>query len=340
MTNKPISKTRSRWYAMRRRCNEPKFISYPYYGGKGITVCAEWDNSYESFVSDMGECPGDGYFLDRIDGSKGYHKNNCRWVTRKESNSNRKNVRWVTHNGCTQHVDDWIKTLSLNKSTVCDRLAEGWDSKQALGIYPPPIPLVSVKNKLTGRIVSESDYKHSVIGFSSLSRTVNCPGWVSLSEGIPKTTSVYAEEGTLYHSYIEQAIYLREQPRMYEELLESIEDNDMSIHVDAWINLINTVEKQHITEPYEYRRCVEKKVYLTEHLFGTLDYGLVVKTDKKTIGVICDAKYGAGVRVEPVKNYQLIGYALALDNNVGGIIDEFHLCVFQPRVSDDCFSAW
>jgi len=74
------------------RCYNPKAINYHKYGAKGVTVCDEWKRSFENFIADMGIKPKD-KSLDRIENSKGYSLENCRWATRSEQNLNRKNVK-------------------------------------------------------------------------------------------------------------------------------------------------------------------------------------------------------------------------------------------------------
>jgi hypothetical protein len=65
----------STWLNMRQRCSNPKNVSYLDYGGKGIAICKEWDD-FTKFRDDMGQRPP-GYSLERLDGSKGYSKDNC-----------------------------------------------------------------------------------------------------------------------------------------------------------------------------------------------------------------------------------------------------------------------
>lgn len=67
------------WRAMIRRCHNKEDKDYPRYGARGITVCDPW-LSYSNFVRDMGEPEGN-QTLDRIDGEKGYFKENCRWAS-------------------------------------------------------------------------------------------------------------------------------------------------------------------------------------------------------------------------------------------------------------------
>lgn len=92
------SKTYGVWSAMLERCYTPTSKSYPDYGGRGITVCPDWRYSFEAFLKDMGESP-EGMFIDRIDNDEGYSSDNCRWVTRQENNSNRRNTLKVSYNG-------------------------------------------------------------------------------------------------------------------------------------------------------------------------------------------------------------------------------------------------
>ena len=77
------------WEAMIRRCTNQKCDAYPWYGGRQITVCDEWER-FDSFLKDMGERPV-GMELDRVDNYKGYAPDNCRWVTHKENCMNRRN---------------------------------------------------------------------------------------------------------------------------------------------------------------------------------------------------------------------------------------------------------
>jgi hypothetical protein len=72
---------------MRRRCGSASGKAGKWYSDKGVEVCEEW-NKFENFYRDMGDRP-DGHTLDRIDNSKGYFKDNCRWASKREQNINR-----------------------------------------------------------------------------------------------------------------------------------------------------------------------------------------------------------------------------------------------------------
>jgi hypothetical protein len=77
------------WVAMKARCANPRAQNYVHYGGRGITVCARWRDSFEAFLEDLGERPG-GTTLDRIDPDGHYEPGNVRWATWKEQRQNRR----------------------------------------------------------------------------------------------------------------------------------------------------------------------------------------------------------------------------------------------------------
>ena len=89
MRNTPTYHT---WLAMRARCNNPNSDEFHRYGGKGITVCARWQESFEAFLADMGERPS-GKTIDRIENAKGYEPGNCRWATPREQRMNQERMK-------------------------------------------------------------------------------------------------------------------------------------------------------------------------------------------------------------------------------------------------------
>lgn len=71
----------SAWTSMKQRCFNPNKPNFYLYGGRGISVCAEWDASFEVFYEYIGPRPSNGHSLDRIDVNGHYEPGNVRWAT-------------------------------------------------------------------------------------------------------------------------------------------------------------------------------------------------------------------------------------------------------------------
>jgi hypothetical protein len=123
-----------KWAGMKRRCYYVRGTMYRHYGGRGITVCDEWKNDFESFRNwslANGYC--DGLTLDRIDVNGNYCPENCRWVTQKEQQNNKRNSHLLTCNGETHTVAEWCEITGLPRGTIRGRLEKGkWSVEDAL----------------------------------------------------------------------------------------------------------------------------------------------------------------------------------------------------------------
>lgn len=84
-----------------------------------------------AFLEDMGPKP-DGLSLDRIDNSRGYGPNNCRWATKHEQMQNTRATRLLSFNGRTQGINAWAREIGINKQSLSDRLKRGWSLEKAL----------------------------------------------------------------------------------------------------------------------------------------------------------------------------------------------------------------
>lgn len=90
--NTKYNKEYRTWIKMRDRCNNPNNKDYSYYGGRGISVCSEWD-SYAQFIQDVGMAPTPRHSIDRIDTNGRYEPGNVRWATREQQSRNRRPYR-------------------------------------------------------------------------------------------------------------------------------------------------------------------------------------------------------------------------------------------------------
>jgi hypothetical protein len=121
------------WSGMLARCSNPNAPSYEYYGGRGITVCDRWRDSFETFLADMGPRPGPRHSIDRYPDRNGnYEPGNCRWATDKEQQRNRGNLRFITFAGKTQCLAAWAEEAGLSRGALQERLARGWDMAKAI----------------------------------------------------------------------------------------------------------------------------------------------------------------------------------------------------------------
>ena len=97
------------WKDMRARCSNPNHPEYKNYGGRGITVCQEWTESYADFIRDMGVKPTSKHSIERVNNSLGYCPDNCKWATSYEQVRNRRTNVILTAYGETKCLKDWAR---------------------------------------------------------------------------------------------------------------------------------------------------------------------------------------------------------------------------------------
>ncbi len=122
-----------RFHKIKERCYNPKNKSYSRYGGRGIKICDEWLNNPSLFVKWSLENGFDKELaIDRIDNNGNYCPENCRYVTLKENNQNRRTTRFFTYNGKTQNLAQWCEEYGLCYHTILCRLRRGWSFERAI----------------------------------------------------------------------------------------------------------------------------------------------------------------------------------------------------------------
>jgi hypothetical protein len=119
------------WHNMRTRCT-PGWREFHNYGGRGISVCERWANSFEAFYEDMGPRPSENHSIDRIDNDGNYEPGNCRWATRKEQGRNTRFNVMIEYNGAIRCAAEWAEIFRLSTSNILSRLSLGWSIERAL----------------------------------------------------------------------------------------------------------------------------------------------------------------------------------------------------------------
>lgn len=119
------------WKNMMRRCYYPQEVTYYMYGAVGVRVCERWHDR-RNFFADMPPKPSPKHSIDRIDGTKGYSPDNCRWADIYEQNGNKRTNVWITLDGVKHHVAEWSRITGIEASKITSRLRRGWPPEQIL----------------------------------------------------------------------------------------------------------------------------------------------------------------------------------------------------------------
>lgn len=120
------------WAGAKTRCTNPNHPAFHNYGGRGISMCDRWLNSFELFLQDMGPKPTPQHSIDRINNDGNYEPGNCRWATSVEQGRNNRRTRMVELNGETRCIIEWCEILGTPQHRVRSRLKRGWTEIDAL----------------------------------------------------------------------------------------------------------------------------------------------------------------------------------------------------------------
>lgn len=127
------------WRDMKTRCLNPSAHCFKDYGGRGISICKEWENDFSVFRewainngydenAPKGQCT-----IDRIDNNGSYAPDNCRWITQKEQCNNRRNSHLLTYNNENHTIAEWADIKKIPYQTLRRRLFKlDWPIEEAL----------------------------------------------------------------------------------------------------------------------------------------------------------------------------------------------------------------
>ena len=123
------------WCTMRNRCSDPTNISYPNYGGRGITVCKDWQVSFSAFF-DWAMASGyrKGLTIERNQNSGDYCPSNCSWVSNRQQQRNTRRNHLVTYQGITKPLVVWCEELGIPYSRTKARIYAGWSASYAFTV--------------------------------------------------------------------------------------------------------------------------------------------------------------------------------------------------------------
>ena len=130
-----MSRTRiyNTWAQMKARCYNPKHKAYKHYGGRGITACKEWIESFEAFYEwAISNSYASNLTIDRIDVNGNYEPSNCRWATAKEQANNTRFNRIIIFNGESMTLKQAAEKHNMSLETLSHRLKKGWGLEDAL----------------------------------------------------------------------------------------------------------------------------------------------------------------------------------------------------------------
>ena len=118
------------YFAMKQRCQDPRFIGFRNYGGRGIMLCEQW-HTFDGFLADMGPRP-DGMSLERIDTNGNYEPSNCKWASPSEQARNTRKKRMIEIDGVPRHVAELAEKHGINMRTIAIRHERGCSVEQIL----------------------------------------------------------------------------------------------------------------------------------------------------------------------------------------------------------------
>lgn len=175
------------WNHMKGRCLNPQDKAYKNYGGRGISACQRWIDSFESFLEDMGPQPSPQHTLDRYPDMNGnYEPSNTRWASTREQMYNIRTNHMITIDGHTACLGEWLHIKGINRQTFHGRVALGWSEKEALTLPLQPHNTYKQPITIDGHTAHLSEWLQiKKLAFSTFYRRIN--RGMSVEEALTKT---------------------------------------------------------------------------------------------------------------------------------------------------------
>lgn len=158
------------WATMLSRCYNPNRDNYQHYGGRGITVCDEWRNSFAAFFAHVGLKPTPKHSIDRFPNKNGnYEPGNVRWANQSEQCRNQRDNRIITANGESITLAEWAERTGISKDAIRVRLGLGWTPERAISE-----PVERGRNQFRG-CVTEIDFQGVSKSISEWAKEIGIP---------------------------------------------------------------------------------------------------------------------------------------------------------------------
>ena len=191
--------------------------------------------------------------------------------------------------------------------------------------------------------MNHQERAHAALSPSSFKRLMECPGSYYLTKDMPDSQpSKYAAEGTAVHEIIEKLWNVcSESGAIFPKDIEAYTDDpDIQECVRGYFEFCFDLEEKFkalcdTEEKSQVKRFIEKRIHLTENIWGTVDYALSGMRNGKLEILVVDFKFGAGVKVKAKDNPQLVIYGLGINKELDNKAHKIRCYIYQPRAGGE-----
>jgi hypothetical protein len=127
------------WIAVLHRTSHPNQVGYPNYGGRGISICPEWKDSFTRFLADMGLKPTPQHTIERVDVDGNYTPANCKWATRIEQAANKRTSVLIEGLGSRKVLAEWARVFEVSPTKLKKNINECGDIFFAALVLKPSL---------------------------------------------------------------------------------------------------------------------------------------------------------------------------------------------------------